>query len=135
MDPNQNQQVQSQLPQQMVNPQTAPQQGVSPMSEPIHSPNVPNDNANKKSLFLIIGIIILVAILVLLTIVLIFRSAEQQSMVQQQSTFVPNRVSSTIPTSTPTPTPSSEEEKEVQSLIIDDPTADTAELNAEMQNL
>ncbi|GIW61167.1 MAG: hypothetical protein KatS3mg089_0019 [Patescibacteria group bacterium] len=134
MDPNQNQQFQSHLPQQMVNPQVAPQQGVPPMSEPIHPPNIPNDNANKKSLFLIIGIIILVAILVILTIVIVFRSAEQQSTVQRQSTLVPNRVS-TIPTSTPTPTPASDEEKEAQSLIIEDPTVDTAELNAEMQNL
>jgi cytoskeletal protein RodZ len=135
MNPNQNQQVQSQLSQQMINPQAVSQQGVPPMSEPIHPPNIPNDNANKKSLFLIIGIIILVVILVILTIMIIFRSAEKQSTVQQQSTFVHDRVSSNTPTYTPTPTPASEEEKEAQSLIIEDPTVDTAELNAEMQNL
>lgn len=135
MDPNQNQQIQSQLPQQMADPQSASQQGSSFLSQPIHPPNIPSDNANKKSLFLIIGIIILVAILVILTIIIVFRSAEQQSTVQQQSTFVPNKVSSTTPTSTPTPTPASEEEKEAQSLNIEDPTVDTAELNAEMQNL
>ncbi len=127
MDPNQNQQVQTQVPQQPVNPQSVPQQGLPPLSQPIQpiqTPNVPNDSANKKSLFLIVGIIMLVAILVFLTLIIVFRSAKQESTLQQQSTLIPTRIPSA--TSIPTPTPSSEEEKEVQSIMIEDPTADTA---------
>lgn len=138
MDPTTNQSQPTQQPlEKPVTPVTTPL--MQPEAQPIPpfpeqptmtQPTPPNVQANKKSVMLIMGIILLVVLFAVLSGILLLRqNATPPSVVPQAQISAP-------PTTMPlSPTPSSQEEADANNVIIEDPTVETQSLDQDASSL
>lgn len=127
------------VPTTQPQPQPIPAQPVQTQPEPTQpSPTPPpvlNKEANKKSLFLIIGIIILVIILVTLSALLLMRNTTTSNQVGSNSLPTQQSLPQTVtPTSAPTATQSSDLQDASQ-VDTGDPTQDITSVTQDASNL
>lgn len=105
---------------QPIQPAAAPIQPEM-TAQPTGTPPPLNKEANKKSLFLIIGIIILVIILAILSVLLLLRSSASAPISTTQAIPTPTPVITSVPL-TPTSIPT--DLQQATSVDTGDPTSD-----------